>query len=226
VAWVKIGNLKGTTGGRGAPGVKGTTGHKGATGGKGVRGGGGPTGDRGATPAWSKTHTDGRYRPKVHTHKAEEVSGGKFGGTSYGFHNDVYMAAWGTAGYMHVTNIPAGGGGTRLYWHAPGGSASNTLIKKASARRYKENIEDVDAAPIIAALRGLRIRRFRFDETVAGYGDTVVEGVIAEEAVEHMPDLVQYMDGKVDGFAYGELIMPTVVGMQDLIERVEQLEVR
>jgi len=41
-----------------------------------------------------------------------------------------------------------------------------------------------------------------------------------------MPDLVQYMDGKVDGFAYGELIMPTVVAMQDLIERVERLEVR
>lgn len=226
MAWVKVGNIRGVTGGRGGTGAGGPKGHIGATGKAGGRGRTGAKGPTGATPGWSKAHTDARYRPKTHTHRAEEISASTFGRGAFGMSGDFYaVKALGVGGDFKLGVVPAGGGGTRMYWHSPGGTWSHMLVKKGSARKYKENIVDAVPPPIIAALRGLRIRRFRFDDSVKGFDpDRLVEGVIAEEAIDQFPHLVLREGGQIEGFDYPELIAPTVVALQDLVARVEALE--
>lgn len=100
--------------------------------------------------------------------------------------------------------------------------------RNVSSRRYKINIRDYAIAP--GAVLALQPRIFDRKDTEED--GELVEGVknefglIAEEVLEHVPELVVYFEGEVDGLRYDLLAVALLDVVKDLDARVKELEKR
>lgn len=116
-----------------------------------------------------------------------------------------------------------------LYNSATGEVTYNTTI---SSLKYKENVVDLRDKYTDAIYN---LRPVEFDFTVDCFAGQHSLGLIAEEVVDVLPEIVFYKesDGSVDGIDYEKLIAPLIKIIQDykleiesLKERVQTLEQR
>jgi len=106
-------------------------------------------------------------------------------------------------------------------------STSDQLGVASSSRRFKKDIKDM--ADESSAILNLRPVTFLWDKDSApGLKDASDErqfGVIAEEAAEVVPSLVNYTkDGEIVGFKYNELPAILLNELKKALKRIEALE--
>lgn len=94
-----------------------------------------------------------------------------------------------------------------------------------SSLKYKINVADLPDT-YVDALYQLRPVEYDFTADVSGGKHSI--GLIAEEVVNHVPEIVLYseLDGTVDGLDYEKLIAPLVKIVQDYKVKIQALEDR
>lgn len=131
-----------------------------------------------------------------------------------------------TAASLYLTSPLSTTNNTLPGWRHNTSAASDgwEFMILSSSARYKSAIEDHDGAVDLDRINALRLRSWRSEAD----GDDKrrrFTGVVAEEAVEVMPELVGHNeDGEVESFSYDGLIVPLVGAVQALTKRVAKLE--
>lgn len=97
--------------------------------------------------------------------------------------------------------------------------------KSLSSLKYKINVADLPSTYVDALYQ---LRPVEYDFTADHFGGKHSIGLIAEEVVTHVPEVVLYseLDGTVDGLEYEKLIAPLVKIVQDYKVRIQALEER
>jgi hypothetical protein len=99
------------------------------------------------------------------------------------------------------------------------GIVSASAFTETSTIRSKENIETLDNAEVIYKLRPVS-----FDWKNTGKHDI---GLIAEETIEHLPEIVQVgTDGQAEGIKYTKLTSLLIKAVQDQQSTIEELTKR
>ena len=99
------------------------------------------------------------------------------------------------------------------------GVVSASAFTETSTIRSKENIESLDNAEVIYKLRPVS-----FDWKNTGKHDI---GLIAEETIEHLPEIVQVgTDGQAEGIKYTKLTSLLIKAVQDQQSTIEELTKR
>lgn len=96
-----------------------------------------------------------------------------------------------------------------------------------SARRFKRDITPHAIDP--NAIRSVQIVTFRYKAAVDELGDDapVCVGVIADQIdeIEALRPFVQHDEtGEISGVDYGQMVVPLIATVQDLLRRVDELE--
>ena len=92
-------------------------------------------------------------------------------------------------------------------------------ITAFSDKRLKENITQItEAVNKVKDLRGVYYNRTDIDNSVR------YVGVIAQEILEVLPEVVQKSNGDYYSVAYGNIVALLIEAMKELVERVESLE--
>jgi hypothetical protein len=108
------------------------------------------------------------------------------------------------------------GGGFFAVWMDNG----NRFGRNVSSRRYKKNIRDHNVDPEkVLQLRPIAYDR-KDDSEVNAYG------LIAEEVLEHLPEIVVWFEDQPDGLRYDLLSVALLEVVKNLNDRVKILEGR
>ena len=141
-----------------------------------------------------------------------------------GFYTDGDLDVGGTI----YTDLPSSSGGDTVYW----GSSTRRLVYHSSSERYKKDIETITDAEALKLLY-LRPVTFRYKEDDADMPSTLQYGVIAEETQPIYPEMIGYMDGKINSMHYDQLFAPMIKLFQiqqqeimDLKGRIAALEAK
>lgn len=140
-------------------------------------------------------------------------------------------------GHTHtIANIAGLQGALDAKFNAAGGTVGNTTVDgtltatvkvtapsivDTSDQRYKTNIVDMSVEDAIAIVRGTRARRFFNKQTNANDF-----GVVAQEQLAATPEIVPMDSSGMYGVQYQRLVAPLAVAVQNLLTRVELLEVK
>jgi hypothetical protein len=93
---------------------------------------------------------------------------------------------------------------------------SASAFTETSTIRSKENVESLDNAEVVYKLRPVS-----FDWKTTGKHDI---GLIAEETLEHLPEIVQVgADGQAEGIKYSKLTSLLIKAVQDQQHQIEEL---
>jgi hypothetical protein len=112
-------------------------------------------------------------------------------------------------------NEPAGTGSYYAVWV----DANKKLCRNTSSIAYKENVRahSLDPAKV------LQLQPVIYDRKAGGSNEY---GLIAEQVQEHIPELVQWFDGKVDGVRYELLAVALLDVVRNQENRIRALEGR
>ena len=157
---------------------------------------------------WSNiTNKPATYPPSAHTHAGSEVTSRVAAAT------DAIGTASGWA-----NNVS----GTQFYALWVGNDGSFSMGRNTSSIRYKQNVvdHDVDPARVLALQPRLYDRRDYIDvetgETKPGAKGEY--GLIAEEVQDHVPEIVTWFEGQIDGVRYDLLS----VALLDVVKKQQQ----
>ncbi|AWY07590.1 minor tail protein [Streptomyces phage Yosif] len=129
-------------------------------------------------------------------------------------------------GTKRVHNDSVSGSGT---YYAVWVQGDGTFARNTSSIKFKENVRDYPIDP--AAVLALRPVMYDRKATVNDEGETVEGrkdefGLIAEEVNETIPEIVNILDGEVDGLRYdllGVALLSVVKHQEERIARLEKL---
>jgi hypothetical protein len=110
-----------------------------------------------------------------------------------------------------------------LLYDATSGEITYNPTMEPSSIRYKSNVIDIDSK-FVDAIYKLRPVEFDFTEK-----NKHAIGFIAEEVVEHIPEVILYKElepGKIEGIDYEKLVAPLVKIVQNYKEQFEILQER
>ncbi|MFJ6483135.1 tail fiber domain-containing protein [Streptomyces sp. NPDC091682] len=181
--------------------------------------------------AWADiSGTPSTYPPAGHAHNWNDIQGkpGQFPPTDH-WHGQ-YLDSGGTIHRANGSDRPHSYSPTGATWYAVWVDGNHNFCRNTSARRFKENIRDIDIAP--EAVLSLRPRIYDRKPTVNDEGETVEGrrdefGLIAEEVNETLPEIVLHdEEGQIDSVRYdliGVALLPVVQEQAKRIERLEQL---
>ncbi len=124
-------------------------------------------------------------------------------------------------GYPQFPQMGAGSGENAVQWWSGGGRGGGMLIYVSSSQQYKKDITDctIDSSKIY----NLQAKSFKWNEKSV-HEDKEDWGMIAEEVIEHIPELGVYRDGKVDSLQYEKLSVLLLEEIKKLNERIKVLE--
>jgi len=124
-------------------------------------------------------------------------------------------------GYPQFKSMGAGSGQNAVQWWSGGGRGGGMLIYVSSSKQYKKDITDctIDSSKIY----NLQAKSFKWNEKSV-HEDKEDWGMIAEEVIEHIPELGVYRDGKVDSLQYEKLSVLLLEEIKKLNERIKVLE--
>ena len=124
-------------------------------------------------------------------------------------------------GYPQFPRMGAGSGENAVQWWSAGGRGGGMLIYVSSSQQYKKDITDctIDSSKIY----NLQAKSFKWNEKSV-HEDKEDWGMIAEEVIEHIPELGIYRDGKVDSLQYEKLSVLLLEEIKKLNERIKVLE--
>lgn len=108
---------------------------------------------------------------------------------------------------------PAGTGSYYAVWV----DANQKLCRNTSSIAYKENVRAHSLVPA----KVLNLQPVIYDRKAGGSNEY---GLIAEQVQEHVPELVQWFDGKVDGVRYELLAVALLDVVRDQENRIRALE--
>lgn len=129
-------------------------------------------------------------------------------------------------------------GGTSFYAVWVGNNAGNTLGRNTSSAKYKENIHrhDAEAAGVLNLQPVIYDRKdwLEYPEDEDGNrleGPPLLKegakgeyGLIAEQVAEHVPEIVQWYDGEIDGIRYDLLSVALLDVVKEQNLRIKGLE--
>lgn len=172
-------------------------------------------------PAWSAdpAGVDGSFITSAVANATESVHAAQADGSEYGWTNNV--------------------AGTSFYALWVGNDGGFHLGRNVSSIKYKENVTDAVLDPAaVLNLRPVKYDRkatFKYPEDEDGNrlegpaqkfeGAKDQFGLIAEETLPHVPELITYFDGEIDGVSYdllGVAILPVVKKQAADIEALKQ----
>ncbi|MEU6056992.1 tail fiber domain-containing protein [Streptomyces sp. NPDC047097] len=175
------------------------------------------------------------FAPAAHAHTWASITGKPTSFPPNAHSHGQYLESGDTIAWANGSKKPhanaASGSGT---WYAVWVEADGTFCRNTSSARFKENIRDyaVDADAVLALRPVSYDRKTQVDDrgTVReGRKDEV--GLIAEEVEPHLPWLVNYLDGEVDGLRYdllGVALIPVLqrqeAKINALVDRLAALE--
>ncbi|QIG58497.1 minor tail protein [Arthrobacter phage DrSierra] len=164
------------------------------------------------------------YAPSGHGHNGGDISG-------------VVPEASIAAGSWHAynQNVP----GTSFYAVWVGNGSGNQFGRNTSSAKYKRNIRKHDTAPdgVLALQPVVYDRKDELDypkdletgERLIGPPNLIVGakgeyGLIAEQVAEHVPEIVQWYEGEIDGIRYDLLSVALLDVVKEQNERIAALE--
>lgn len=156
------------------------------------------------------------FPPSGHTHSGGDITSAVANATNASSANSANWAAQADGSSYGFSHPVAG---TSFYALWVGNDAGYHFGTNTSSARYKTNIKRHRIDP--ARLRALK--PVSYEKTAnEGY---VEYGLIAEQVLEAgVPEIVQWMDGKVHGLRYDLLSVALLEAYQDLYDEVEALK--
>ncbi|QHB36601.1 minor tail protein [Arthrobacter phage Adolin] len=165
------------------------------------------------------------FTPSSHTHTGSQITSGV-----------VPEATLAQGSYQaYNQNVP----GTSFYAVWVGNSAGNQFGRNTSSARYKHNIRRHETAPdgVLALTPVVYDRNDELDypedldtgERLIGPPNLIrgakgEYGLIAEQVAEHVPEIVQWYEGEIDGIRYDLLSVALLDVVKDQAERIAALE--
>lgn len=163
------------------------------------------------------------YPPSAHGHAGSDISG-------------IVPEATSAAGSWQAynQNVP----GTSFYAVWVGNSAGNQFGRNTSSARYKQNIHEhnAPAADVLKLTPVIYDRKDWLDYPEDENGNRLIGppnlvkgavgeyGLIAEQAAEFVPEIVQWYDGEVDGIRYDLLSVALLDVVKEQNLRIAALE--
>ncbi|AGM12200.1 hypothetical protein ZEMLYA_25 [Streptomyces phage Zemlya] len=182
------------------------------------------------THAWADITGEPAFAPSSHTHSWDSISGkpGSFPPSTH--YHGQYLEGGDTIAWANGSKQPhargvSGSGTYYAVWvRGDGGFCRNT-----SSIKFKENVRDfaIDPDAVLALDPKIYDRKAEINddgELEEGNKDEV--GLIAEEVAEHLPWIVNYLDGEVDGLRYDLLGVALLPVVQRQAKQIEDLEAR
>ncbi|MFD7259312.1 tail fiber domain-containing protein [Streptomyces sp. NPDC059874] len=169
------------------------------------------------------------FPPSTHYHDWNSIQGKPWTFPPDG-HTHGYLEAGDTISWANGSKQPhargvSGSGTYYAVWvRGDGGFCRNT-----SSIKFKENVRDFEIEPegVLALKPKIYDRKAETNEAgdvEQGNKDEV--GLIAEEVAEHLPWIVNYLDGEIDGLRYDLLGVALLPVVQRQEERIRSLEER
>lgn len=164
------------------------------------------------------------FTPSSHTHTGNQISGVVPEAT-------LAQGSW----QAYNQNVP----GTSFYAVWVGNSAGNQFGRNTSSAKYKNNIRRHDTAPdgVLALQPVVYDRNDVLDypedpethERLIGPPNLIrgakgEYGLIAEQVAEHVPEIIQWYDGEIDGIRYDLLSVALLDVVKDQEARIRALE--
>ncbi|MGW0861305.1 tail fiber domain-containing protein [Streptomyces sp. NPDC002611] len=171
------------------------------------------------------------FAPSTHSHTWASITSkpSTFAPSSHS--HSSYLEAGDTISWANGSKKPhansASGSGT---WYAVWVEGDGTFCRNTSSIRFKDNVRDYEVNPddVLALRPVIYDRKAQLDEETGeakpGRKDEV--GLIAEEVEPHLPWLVNYLDGEVDGLRYDLLGVALLPVVQRQAAQIADLEVR
>ncbi|MCY0946834.1 tail fiber domain-containing protein [Streptomyces antarcticus] len=179
--------------------------------------------------AWSQlTGIPSTFAPSSHSHSWDSITSkpSTFAPSSHS--HSGYLGSGDTIHRANGSDRPHSYTATGSTWYAVWVDGNHNFCRNTSARRYKENIRDIEIDP--DAVLSLRPRVYDRKPTVNDEGETVEGrrdefGLIAEEVDETLPEIViRDEEGQIDSVRYDLIGVALLSVVQDQAERIERLE--
>ncbi|AGM12123.1 tail protein [Streptomyces phage Sujidade] len=182
------------------------------------------------THSWSDITGEPAFAPSSHTHSWDSISGkpGSFPPSTH--YHGQYLEGGDTIAWANGSKQPhargvSGSGTYYAVWvRGDGGFCRNT-----SSIKFKENVRDYEIDPdaVLALDPKIYDRKAEVnDEGEIEEGNKDEVGLIAEEVAEHLPWIVNYLDGEVDGLRYDLLGVALLPVVKRQAKQIEDLEAR
>ncbi|MEU2854131.1 tail fiber domain-containing protein [Streptomyces syringium] len=180
---------------------------------------------------WSEiTGKPDAYPPSAHSHSWSSISGRPSSYPPESHSHSGYLEAGDTIAWANGSKQPharavSGSGTYYAVWvRGDGGFCRNT-----SSIKFKEHVRDfvMDPADVLALKPRVYDRKTQLDEDgTAQEGAKGEVGLIAEEVAVHLPWIVNYLDGEIDGLRYDLLGVALLPVVQDQEARIKALEAK
>ncbi|WJN63040.1 minor tail protein [Streptomyces phage phiScoe3] len=155
--------------------------------------------------SWSSiTSKPTTFAPSSHTHNYLDASD---------------TIAWANGSKQPHSNSVSDGGPYYAVWV----EGSGVFARNTSSIRFKENVRDhpIDPEKVLALRPVIYDRKLEEGKTSRRTDEF---GLIAEEVFEQIPEIVNILDGEVDGLRYDLLPVAMLTVLQDQQARIERLE--
>ncbi|MEU0739266.1 tail fiber domain-containing protein [Streptomyces sp. NPDC006134] len=191
------------------------------------------TGKPGTFPPSSHGHTwddvsgkPATYPPASHSHSWSSITSKPSTFPPSSHSHSQYLTSGSTISWANGSKRPhtnsASGSGT---WYAVWVEGDGQFCRNTSSIRFKQNVRDHEIDPAdVLALRPVIYDRKPTKEKPNARKNEV--GLIAEEVEQHLPWLVNYHEGQVDGLRYDLLGVALLPVVQDQAARINALESR
>lgn len=171
------------------------------------------------------------FAPTAHGHSGSDVTSAVANATNAV--EAAHAAQADGSQYGWANNVA----GSTYYALWVGNDGGYHLGRNVSSIKYKENVRDADVDPLnVLQLRQVRYDRkptYRYPQDANGHrligpeqqfpGAKNEYGLIAQEVEKHVPEIVTYYDGEVDGVRYdllGVALLPVVQAQQKQIDKL------
>ncbi|AFV51346.1 tail protein [Streptomyces phage phiCAM] len=164
------------------------------------------------------------FPPSTHSHSWSSITSKPTTFAPSTHYHSQYLESGDTISWANGSKKPhansASGAGP---WYAVWVEADGTFCRNTSSIKFKENVRDkeLDPADVLALRPVVYDRKPKDGETDARKDEF---GLIAEEVAETLPEIVNYLDGEVDGLRYDLLGVALLAVVKDQQARIEKLE--
>jgi hypothetical protein len=174
----------------------------------------------------SITSKPSTFAPSTHSHDWNSITS-KPSTFAPASHSHSYLDYSDTIYRANGSDRPHSYGPSGSTWYAVWVDGNHNFCRNTSSIKFKENVRDIEIRP--EDVLALRPRVYDRKPTLSEDGKPLERrvdefGLIAEEVAQTLPQVVNYLDGEVDGLRYDLLGVALIPVVQDQQARIESLE--
>ncbi|QEQ94057.1 minor tail protein [Streptomyces phage Saftant] len=177
------------------------------------------------THDWSQiVNEPATFPPSTHSHSWSSITSKPTTFTPSSHSHSTYLESGDTISWANGSKKPASnsvsdGGPYYAVWV----EGSGVFARNTSSIRFKENVRDhpIDPKAVLALRPVIYDRKLEEGKTSRRTDEF---GLIAEEVHEQIPEIINILDGEVDGIRYDLLPVAMITVLQDQQKRIEALE--